>query len=415
MKILMLSSTFPYPPMRGGTQVRTFHLLKYLSDRHSVTLATQPSEAVTATEIEELRHLVAELAVFPRPAPAPLGKGKLGRFRRFLCEGTPPNVLSAYSPAMQHWIDESLEAGKYEVVTCEHSVNEIYVRSQRPKGVRAVVNVHSSVSGTCQQVLAAGTSENKVRDRLYLPLLRRYEQRYCSKFSRIVVTTDQDRQQLQALLSPSGRETGEGRTHLPPPISVVANGVDLAEFPYRQTDPGGHRLIFAGAMDNLPNIDAARFLSLEVLPRLQQRYPEASLALVGANPGPELRALGARPGIEVLGRVPRVVEYLHQATVCVVPMRIGLGIKNKTLEAMAAGTPVVASDRGLEGLAVDGGGHPLRALRANLIQEYVEAIGRLFASDRLRQELSGNGRSLIESEYTWDVQGTRYENALQRE
>ena len=165
-------------------------------------------------------------------------------------------------------------------------------------------------------------------------------------------------------------------------------------------------------MDNLANIDAVRFLSLEVLPALQQRYPDATLTIVGSKPVAEVLALRSRPGITVTGQVPSMAKYLHQATVCAVPMRIGLGIKNKTLEAMAAGTPVVASDRGLEGLAVDGVGLPLRALRGNQLGEYVEAISRLFEDGQLREELSVNARSLIETEYTWQIIGQRYEQVL---
>jgi glycosyltransferase involved in cell wall biosynthesis len=108
-----------------------------------------------------------------------------------------------------------------------------------------------------------------------------------------------------------------------------------------------------------------------------------------------------------------VAEYLHQAAVCVVPMRIGFGIKNKTLEAMAAGTPVVASDRGLEGLVVDGGPQPRRALRANKVHEYVEAITSLFENQQLRQDLSVSARSLVESQYTWDIIGRQYDRLLQ--
>jgi polysaccharide biosynthesis protein PslH len=401
MKILMLSATFPYPPTKGGTQVRTFNLLKYLSRHHQVTLVTQRSEDVTEAEIQALRETVAELVVFDRPHSS-TSQGllsKIQRFGAFLQQGTPPSVLSAYSLEMQAWIDRAIQDQKYEVITCEHSVNEIYVRPEFQKILRTVVNVHSSVYGTCKNQLQTKTSEKEWRDRLNLPLLQRYEQRYCKKFSNIVVTTEEDREQLQAF-NPNAQ------------FQVISNGVDFTDFPYRTADPGGHHLVFIGAMDNLANIDAARFLSLEILPALQQTYSDTTLALVGARPTAEVLQLGDRPNISVTGRIPSMAAYLHQATVCVIPMRTGFGIKNKTLEAMAAGTPIVASDRGLEGLAVDGEGIPLRALRANRVEEYVSAIAQLFADTALRKRLSQEARSLVEIEYTWERAGQRYEQAL---
>jgi glycosyltransferase involved in cell wall biosynthesis len=245
-----------------------------------------------------------------------------------------------------------------------------------------------------------GASTNPLRDRLYLTLLlSRYEKRYCTKFSKIVVTTEDDRQQFHQF-NPNA------------PIDVISNGVDLELFPYRHTEPGGYGLIYVGAMDAEHNIEAARFFAVEVMPRLRQRYPEATFSIVGARPKPEVQKLGERPGIIVTGGVPSMVDYLHKATVCVIPLRTGFGIKNKTLEAMAAGVPVVASDRGLEGLAVDGKDTPLSALRANRVEEYIEAISRLFEDAQLRETLSRNGRSLIESEYTWERAGENYERAL---
>jgi len=403
MKILMLSATFPYPPSRGGTQVRTFNLLKYLAQRHSITLVTQREGDVTDRDVEALRSYVAELAVFPRreTVGAVGAWGKVSRFSNFLFQGTPPNVLYLYSPEMQAWVDTWVENNQGAVITSEHSVNEIYVRPHWRQKLKTVVNIHSSVYGTCKQHLDSNTSEKPTRDRLQLPLLRQYEQRYCGKFSEIVVTTDEDCRQLQDL-SPQGQ------------FSVIPNGVELEAFPYRHGDPGGHKLIFTGAMDNLPNIDAVRFLSLEVLPLVQKRYPDTTLSLVGARPGPQVQELKQLPGVTVTGAVPSVAEYLQASTVCVVPMRSGYGIKNKTLEAMAAGVPVVASDRGLEGLAVDGSSVPLRALRANRVPEYVEAISRLFEDRRLRLSLSRHARSLIETEYTWETAGFRYEQVLSR-
>jgi glycosyltransferase involved in cell wall biosynthesis len=402
MKILMLSSTFPYPPTRGGTQVRTFNLLKYLSERHAIALITQSSEDVTDAEVEELREWVEELVVFPQPQVLDAETGILGkvqRFSTFLQQGTPPSVLHHYSTEIQQWVDEAVEAGQFEVITCEHSVNEIYVRPEWRQQLRTVVNIHSSVYGTCRNHLETGTSENMLRDQLNLPLLRRYEEQYCSKFTDIVVTTAEDRRQIAAF-NPEAQ------------ISVIPNGVDFTLYPKRTSDPGGHQLVFVGAMDTLPNIDAVRFFSLDVFPEILQRYPDAQLKLVGTKPIQSVLELGERPGITVTGRVPSVVEYLHQATVCVVPLRTGFGIKNKTLEAMAAGVPVVGSDRGLEGLAVDGGDVPLRALRANEPAEYVYAVTRLFEDRQLRKKLSENGRSLIENKYTWERAGKLYEQVL---
>ena len=148
------------------------------------------------------------------------------------------------------------------------------------------------------------------------------------------------------------------------------------------------------------------------MPILQQKYPDTTLTVVGSKPAPEVLALAKRPGITVTGRVPSMAEYLHQATVCVVPMRAGFGIKNKTLEAMATGVPVVGSDRGLEGIEADSTNVPLRALRANRVEEYVEAIARLFEDPQLREQLSTNARSLIEQQYTWESAGKSYEEAI---
>jgi glycosyltransferase involved in cell wall biosynthesis len=402
MKILMLSSTFPYPPTRGGTQVRTFNLLKYLSERHAVTLITQRSEDVIDAEVEELREWVEELLVFPQPQLSEAEAGILGkvqRFSTFLQQGTPSNVLYHYSSEIQEWVDEAVTQSRFDVITCEHSVNEIYVRPEWREQLRTVVNIHSSVYGTCRHLLETKTSENPLRDQLNLPLLRRYEERYCSKFTCIVVTTPEDRRQIAAF-EPEGE------------IAVIPNGVDFTVYPKRVSDPGGHQLVFVGAMDTLPNIDAVRFFSLEVFPEILRRYPDAKLALVGTKPVESVLELGEHQGITVTGRVPSVVEYLHQATVCVVPLRTGYGIKNKTLEAMAAGVPVVGSDRGLEGLAVDGADLPIRALRANEPTEYVYAISRLFEDRQLRKQLSDNARSLIEEKYTWERAGKLYEQVL---
>ncbi len=404
MNILMLSATFPYPPTRGGTSVRTFNLLKFLKQQgHGITLGTLIAQEVSREEVSALGDWVDELGAFQRPPDE--GRtagttGKLMRLANFAISGVPPSVTTARSPALQRWVDDKIASAKFDAITCEHSVNEAYVPDNISALIpKSVVNIHSSVYGTCAHQLANGTAENILRDRLTLPLLKRYEQRYCQKFSDLVVTTAEDRRQMGEL---SGKE----------PIHVIPNGVDLDLFTMRSQDPNGQSLVFIGAMDNLPNIDAVTFLAQKIFPLVLQTYPAATLSLVGARPTPTVQALGQIPQVTVTGKVPEMRPYLHESTVCVIPMRTGYGIKNKTLEAMAAGIPVVASDRGLEGLAVEGNGMPLRALRAETAAEYATAIGRLFDSAGLRAQLSENGRALIEQDYTWAIAGQQYEKVL---
>ncbi|MGB3788717.1 MAG: glycosyltransferase [Phormidesmis sp.] len=403
MNILMLSATFPYPPTRGGTSVRTFNLLKYLKlQGHRIALGTLRAADVTSDQIEALADWVDELAVFDRLDDPQFQSAvtKVQRLMNFALSGVPPSVSTTHSVEMQSWVNQQIDSRQFDVITCEHCVNEAYVPADILQRIPvAVVNIHSSVYGTCAHQLAGGMAEKPWRDRINLPLLKRYEHHYCQKFSHLVVTTTEDQKQIRLL---------SGKNNIP----VIPNGVDLEAFPYRDRDPGGQRLVFIGAMDNLPNIDAVTFLATEIFPLVSERYPEATLSLVGARPTPAVQALGELPNVIVTGKVPEMTPYLHQSTVCVVPMRTGYGIKNKTLEAMAAGIPVVASDRGLEGLEVDGDRVGVRSLRANTAKEFANAIQRLFESAELRQALSSNGRTMIEEEFTWAIAGQKYEQVL---
>ncbi len=397
MNILMLSATFPYPPSKGGTQVRTFNLIKHFNKNHQITLITQKSSDVTSEDISNLQQYVNQLEVFPQQQKVNSNLvDKIRRFGQFLGQGTPPNVLYSYSPKIQQWVDNAVANNQFEAITCEHSVNEIYIRPQWQHKLKTVVNIHSSVYRTCQNQLETATSENPVRDRLYLPLLRRYEQNFCQKFSQIVVTTAEDKQQILQLY-PQGK------------VDIITNGVDLTTFPYREQDPGGHNLIFCGGMDYVANIDAACFFCTQVFPQLQQLYPDLTMSIVGSKPTAKVLELAEISGVQVTGRVPSIVEYLHQATVCVIPMRTGFGIKNKTLEAMAAGTPIVASDRGLEGLNTD---NPPIALRANTVEEYITAISRLLDDAQLRSQISDNARQTIEQQFTWSSLARLYEQII---
>ncbi|MCC0176072.1 glycosyltransferase [Waterburya agarophytonicola K14] len=401
MKILILCSTFPYPPTKGRKELRTFHLLEYLNTHHQVTLITRRDRTISDAEVEALEEQVEELVIFDLDLNSEPGGliDKAKRLGTFVRQKTPPDVLDSYCPEMAEWIAQAVKEGRFDVLACEDNSDEIYIDRVWHKQLGVVLNLHYSEYAKYKQQLATGNSENELKDQINLGLRKRYEQNYLEKFGSIITVTSKDKSIIKELEPESE-------------VTVIPNGVDLSKFSRRITNQGGQRIVFVGNMDRAMNIDAARFLALEVFPAICDRYPEAVLELVGAKPTPEILELDDLPGIVVTGKVKNVLEYLHWATVCVIPIRQGYGLRNRTLEAMASGVPVVGSDRALAEFKVDGSTVSLRAMRANTLEEYIYAIGRLFSEAKLREKLSQNARSLVEAEYTWDKIGQKYERVL---
>lgn len=224
---------------------------------------------------------------------------------------------------------------------------------------------------------------------LQLLAARRYESFMFTPYARTVVVSDRDRDELLSL-NPAL------------PVEVIPNGVDTRGFRPRPTAriPA---LLFVGNYDYPPNVDAARYLAQDIFPVVRERLPQARLWLVGNAPPPELRAL-ASESIRVTGRVPDVRPYLARAGAFVSPLRLGAGIKNKVLEALAMGCPVIATPLSLDGIAARDGHEVLVAEGPAL----AEAALRLLQDVGLSRQLSLNGRRLIESRYSWDHVAERY-------
>ena len=402
MKILVISSLFPYPPIQGKAQVRTFSFLKHLNTNYDITLVTQESEQVLEEDIDALQAQIDNCRIFPKITHPENNKGFLETAKKlgvFVQQGTPPGVRSNYSQAIQEWVDKAIASEKFDLLLCEGSANEIYVRPEWQQKIPMVIDIHRSVYGIYKHQIETNANDSGFREQLSLPILRRYEKQYCHKFAAVIVANQTEQKILKNL-------------KLEVPITLIPNGLNLSVFPKRPSNQSGHRITFVGTMDKPANIDAARFFSLDVFPKIRQRYPDATLDIVGSRPVPEVLELNELSGVNVTGQVPSIIDYLHNTTVSVIPIRKSIGTKMRTLEALATGTPLVASDYGLEGLSVDSPGTPLGAMRANDVDEYVYAVGRLFQDEKLREKLSNNGRALIENEYAWEQMTQRYEQVL---
>jgi sugar transferase (PEP-CTERM/EpsH1 system associated) len=188
-------------------------------------------------------------------------------------------------------------------------------------------------------------------------------------------------------------------------IDSFSNGVDTAYFapgsyanPYAQ---GEKALVFCGAMDYWPNIDAVQWFAAEVLPALRARDTALRFVIVGARPAPEVQALAAQPGITVTGTVPDVRPYVAHAALSVAPLRVARGIQNKVLEAMAMAKAVLVSPQALEGIEAEVGRELLLAQEA---PQWIEAAAAALAGPPAALDAVGRAaRARVEAAYSWDA------------
>ena len=194
--------------------------------------------------------------------------------------------------------------------------------------------------------------------------------------------------------------------------AVIPNGVDADEYAPSEDVPRDQGLIvLTGAMDYPPNEQAAAFVAREVLPLIRAEQPDAWLALVGRHPSAAVLALGELDGVEVTGEVPDVRPWLWRAEAFACLMRSGTGIKNKLLEALAAGTPCVATPLATQGMAVEHGEHLLIAESA---EASAHALGRLLVDAELRDRLGRAGREYVLRTHSWAAMARAYAELYER-
>jgi glycosyltransferase involved in cell wall biosynthesis len=138
--------------------------------------------------------------------------------------------------------------------------------------------------------------------------------------------------------------------------------------------------------------------------------------LIGSNPPPDLRKIESDQ-IVVTGWVDDLRPYLGRCSVFVAPIRLGVGVRGKILEAWAMGKAVVATPLACAGLHAR---HGETALLAETAEQFSESIVQVLRNDSLRRRLGENGRTAVEKHFSWDAivakhLDTMYSSIRQRE
>ena len=192
-------------------------------------------------------------------------------------------------------------------------------------------------------------------------------------------------------------------------VHVVPNGVALPDtLCPEHAEP---TVVFAGTLDYPPNVDAVAFAAAGVWPRVRAAVPKARWIIAGRRPVGAIRAMNGREGVEVRADVPDMPAELQAAWVAIAPMRTGVGLKNKVLEAWACARPVVLTPLAMNGLALPPG-------HAGLVQAtaagMADAIVALLRDDAARQRLGDAACAMVAQDFTWDSAAARLDALLQR-
>ncbi len=382
--LLFLCHRIPFPPNKGD-KIRSWNIFRHLSGRYNLHLGCfieRPEEEAYESVVAERcgEHMIARIH-------QPFAK------LRSLLEipsGGPLTAGFYHSREMASWVESMLRRRRPDRIFIFSSAMAPYVVGQNGAGVRRIVDLVDVDSDKWRQYAAGKAWPARMVYAREARKLLELERRVAREFSATILISQHEVELLKRMAPES-----DGRIH------AVPNGVDVDFFsPYRSYGnpfrPGTIPVVFVGAMDYWPNIDAAKWFAEKVLPKLNGLGSVMHFAIVGSNPTTEVTRLRGRE-ITVTGSVADVRPYLAHAAAVVAPLRIARGVQNKILEAMAMGKAVVTTPQGLEGIEAEPDVH-LRV--AGDADAFVEAVRRV-VRDEENRTIGSRGRMLVESRYGW--------------
>jgi len=382
MNILMLTPYLPYPLLSGG-QIRTYNLLKQLSLQHDVTLFALIKDWSETEHSAELEKYCDSVRVFKRSnKPFTISNVLQTAFSSY-----PFLVIRNHVPEVISAVQAELQRKRYDLIHAE----TFYMMPHIPPTTTPTILVEQTIEYVGYESYA------QKAPKLLRPLLntdiakiRRWETHYWRACDTLIVMSEEDKQYISHQIS--------GNTK----IEVVANGVDTEWFKEKKRQKPKHPTVLCvGTFKWLPNVEAVWFLVKHIWPLIKESIPDAKLWIVGNAPTPDVLALQEEDAsITVTGNIPDIRDAFNNSDILVAPVLSGKGTRYKVLEALASGTPVVATNTAVEGLEVENGTH---VMAANTAEDIAALAIKLLNDPKKRKEMAEDGRRFVEKNYDWSL------------
>lgn len=391
MRILWLTPRIACPPDSGGTIV-TYYLLRHLAARgHHITLWP-------ISEVRGTPKLGEGIELFPQTFPVPRHHS-LGRVLLSSLTARPYAISRYLDRRVLREIRRVLDPSRYDLIQVDHLHLAEYGlaidRREQPPRVLLVHNVESVLWERLADVEPHPIK--KIFGKYQAHKLRRYEIAVLSQYDAVVTLSPIDAARLQELCPYA--HVGA----IPPGVDdELFHSLDISEEPYA--------VAFLGPLDWVPNADGARWFCREIWPKIKAHIPQARCYIVGRHPPRDLLA-GSHQDVVLMGYVPEVSPIMACASVFVVPIRIGSGVRLKILHALAMGKAVVTTSVGCEGLELMDDEH---LWVADTPQEFADKVIALLHAPATRRRLGEAGMQHVRARYRWPAAAEALEVLYQR-
>ena len=375
-KLLMLAPAVPGPPWKGG-RLATRRLLEMYSSWFDVHLIAFADESESAANLTDLEELCSEVHIIPMTSSFSKHRVRnLLTAARSLASPLPYKILKFRSPRMRRAVADAFSSGSFDLIYCDHLVMAQYAAGWPP--TPKVLTEHN-IEWEIFQRYAQIHSNALVRffARIEAAKLRRYEAEVCGKFDRVFTLSDRDKTILE---TQTGLATIEA-------LTLPVNAAGSSD----RTRPDDRLILSLGDLSNPAREESTWWFGKEVFPRVQQRVPDVRWAIIGSDPSPRIRGL-ACSAIQVTGYVSDLDDYVGKARVCVVPLRIGGGIRIKILDMLNLGVPCVATPVAVQGLDLQ---HDEHILIAQDAEAFAKATVEVLTNDSTHARLSVAGREFV--------------------
>jgi sugar transferase (PEP-CTERM/EpsH1 system associated) len=387
MKILWLKNGLLHPLDSGG-KIRTYNILRRLRESNTVeyiTFSDTEKDAEWISLAGEYCHRVH--AVAPPNVPSKDSPGYYAMVLATLPSATPVTVSYHSSPEMREKISEVISESEFDLLVADFLAvcDNVPVDLPIPK-VHFSHNVEAMIWKRHRE--NAGDPLKKLVFAREYARVRNFERKVLNDFSFTIAVSENDRDYFS-------KEYGASR------VDYVTTGVDTDFFLPGSEKEEPESIMFLGAMDWMPNIDAVHYFTREIYPLIKRELPGVGFKIVGRDPIDSVRKLSeSDPSITVTGTVPDTRPYISAAACTVVPIRIGGGTRIKIYEMMSMGKSVVSTTIGAEGLSYVNGEN---ILIEDDPEKYARGVIKLLRENEYRTRMGNRAREYVKANCSWEA------------